>query len=180
MIKNSAKGGDIILDQYEVFELCRDLVRGRLKELITFYFDKQYDPLEKKFIIEGIESILKKEQDSLGFMAILPKTLYPKFKIRIREEDMVIEYMVQQYLNDEDRLIFLGTCKVTDDTCDLYIGKSFGFMSPYRIVARHGNKKEDKRVDETQQAEKQHEMGLETPFSIAYTLACADGLISES
>ena len=168
------------MDQPDAFEVCRNFVRERLKELITFYFDKHYNPLEKKLIIEGIELILKQEQDSLGFMAILPKNLYPKFKIRIREDDMVIEYTVQQYLNDEDQLIFLGACDLTENLCDLYIGKSLSIMSPYRIVARHGNKKEDKKVDETQQAERQHEMGMRTPFSIAYDLACNDGLISES
>lgn len=165
------------MDQPAAFEICRNFVRDRLKELITFYFDKLYDPLEKKLIIEGIELILKQEQDSLGFMAILPKNLYPKFKIRIHEDDMRIEYTVQQYLNEEEQLIYLGTCDLIETKWDLYIGKSFGFVSPYRFVVRNGNKKEDKKVDETQQAERQHEEGEYTPFSIAYNLACGDGLV---
>ena len=165
------------MNQITAFRKCRNLVKKRTKKLINFYFDRQYDPFDKKIIMDGIQDILIKEQDSLGFKEILPKKLYPKCKIRIHEKHMKIEYTIQQYLNEEENLIFLGNYGLAGMSWDLYVRKSFA--SSYKFIVRHGDKKTDQETDEIEAIERQNEEGKFTPFSVAYTLARNDGLVSD-
>jgi hypothetical protein len=167
------------MDQAEAYELCKQHVKERLKDLIAFFFDQIYTPIEKKHLIEGIENIIKQELDLIQKKngTDLPSRLYPKFHIKVDDEKKKIEFMVQHHLNDETTLMFLGVCAMSDVYYDLYMCQEQGHISACRFIARHGSKKEDRKVDFLESVEKQHEMGAVTPFSIAYEFAVDYGFI---
>lgn len=167
------------MEQAEVYELCKQHVKERLKDLIAFYFDKVYTVFEKKQLVDGIKNILKQElnmiQKEVG--GNLSTNFYPKFQVKVDDDNRKIEFMVQQHLNEETSLIFLGVCVMSDVYYDLYMCQEEGHLSACRFIARHGSKREERKVDFIESVEKQHEMGVVSPFSIAYEFAVDYGFI---
>jgi len=162
-------------EQIEMFCQARDYLMQSVREKVDVFMTDIWDPLIKYMIIKETNDILEKEL-TVAFPD-LPLKCFPRCKFRIFEEELHIEAGVQNFLNTEPNLIYLGTNDVGAILYDYYMRESWDPRFKYMFIARFGHDKGSTYVG-SKTAEAEYYMGAMTPLSVAYGMAIEDGFIS--
>jgi len=162
------------LNHIELFTNAREYLIERAEPTIKAFFCGIWDPLSKFIIIKEINNILNKELKQA--VPDLPRHMRPCFKYRIHDEDLQFEISIQNYINKERRLNYLGSISISSVIYDLYYRDSYD-GSPHPIfLSRYGHLKEN-YVSGSKTAEAEYLLGEMTPLSLAYGLAVEDNII---
>lgn len=161
-------------DNIKLFCEAREYLLQSVEEKVEVFMTGMWDPLMKFIIIRETNQIIEKE---LSFMfPDLPKKYRPKCKFRIFDDIFSIEAGIQNYLNTEPNLTFLGTNDIGATVFDYYIRDTWGASFDHMFIARHGHD-ENSVFTGSKTAEAEYYMGAMTPLSIAYGMAVEDGFV---
>lgn len=158
----------------EEFEQLRDYLADTILDTVTnFWCD--HEALETIYAYPLIKEITKIIQKDLDSRTTLPQHLIPKFKISIKNEDLMIS--IQEYFNDDKDCIFLANVSIEEKIYDLYCKKSYDSSSlDYSFMEKHGHDQTDV-TEGTKTAETEYMLQLPTPLSVAYEIALNEGYI---
>ncbi len=162
-------------DNIKLYCEARDFLVASSREKVEVFMSGIWDPLMKFVIIKEINDILEKE------IAVeypeLPSKYYPKCRIRMPEDDNILEVNIQAFLNRDPNLVFLGTGDVGSMLFDYYMTGQWSPTMSCEFIARYGH--DEKSVyTGSKTAEAEYYMGAFTPLAIAYGMAVDDGFIS--
>lgn len=163
------------IDYTDLFCKARYYLMESVREKVDVFMTGMWDPFIKYMIIRETNDILDKEI-TIAFPD-LPLKYFPKCKFRIFEEELHIEIGIQNYINMEPNLIFLGTNDVGAIVYDYYMRDSWDPRFKYMFIARFGHDRNSTYVG-SKTAEAEYYMGAMTPLSVAYGMAIEDGFIS--
>ena len=161
-------------DLIKLFTDAREYLVERVEPTLKAFFCGIWDPLSKFVIVKEIDNILNRELDQV--VPELPDHMRPQFKYRTYEEDAQIEISVQNYINTERRLNYLGSVAITSVIYDLYYRDSYDGTPNPIFLSRYGHSKENYMTG-SKTAEAEYLLGATTPLSIAYGLAVEDNII---
>jgi hypothetical protein len=162
-------------DNYiELFTQAKDYLIERAEPLLMTYYCNIWDPLSKFVIFREMQKILKNEIKEL--VPDLPEHMRPQIRFRVWEEDSELGVAVQQYVNKERNLNYLGSAEIFPVTYDLYYTKSFDGSSNPLFVCKYSHLDED-RISGCRTAEAEYYLGAHTPLSVAYAVALDEGII---
>ena len=162
------------METLELFMKAREYLVERMEPTLTAFFCQIWDPLCKFVIIKEIDTILKKELFEI--VPGLSRKLYPQFKYRIFDDEAQIEISIQQYLNREKELNYLGSAGLGGVVYDLYYRYSYDGNSYPVFISRYGHT-EDNYLSGSKTAEAEYYLGEMTPLAIAYGMALEDKII---
>ena len=161
--------------EIKLFEEARNHLMQTVQKKVEVYLTGMWDPHIKYVIIRETLNLIHRELEEL--FPTLPPKYFPQCKFRIFEEEKHIEVGIQNYLNRETDLKFLGTNDISSTSFDYYMRDSWDPMFDYIFTARYGHDYEcEHRGSKT--AEVEYFMGVITPLSVAYGMAVEDGFIS--
>jgi hypothetical protein len=153
----------------------RKYVIEHLAMKIELFMTQPWNPIVKHVIIRETCNIINKEISNR--FPDFPKKYYPQVRFKILDEEKHIEAGVQNYLNKETDLKFLGTNNIGSTAFDYYVRESWDLNFSYIFIARYGHTFQyEHRGSKTAEAE--YYMGVITPLSTAYGIAIEDGFIS--
>ena len=164
-------------DIQKSFSVIRKHLQISLYKKAEFFLQyEMIDPYIKFTFLTGIYNILKKEM--IRLYPDFPLKFLPQCKMRIFAETLDVEIAVQNYMNYKKDLIFLGCININNIAHDLYIKDTKNIAYDQMFFARYGNDKYQVHSG-SKQAVDEYMLGIESPLSIAYSLALEDGLIAE-
>lgn len=161
----------------DLFNKAKDYLLERAEPLLKTYYCNIWDPLSKFVIFRELQKILKYEVREL--VPELPKHMRPQMRFRVWEEDLEIGVAIQQYLNRERNLNYLGSAEIFPVTYDLYYTEAFDGSSDLMFVCKYSHLDAD-RVSGIKAAEAEYYLGAHTPLSVAYAVAIDEGIIKTS
>lgn len=162
-------------DNYiELFTQARDYLVERAEPLLKTYYCNIWDPLSKFVIFREMQNILKNEIRELA--PDLPEHMRPQIKFRVWEEDLELGVAVQQHLNKERNLTYLGTADIFPVLYDLYYTQAFDGSKNLMFVCKYSHLDND-RISGCKSAEAEYYLGAHTPLSVAYAIALDEGII---
>ena len=161
-------------NQIELFLQARNYLTESVSEKIELFMTDTWDPLSKYVIIRETNNIINRELKIL--FPDLPEIYFPKCKFKIFDDEKIIEAGIQQYLNLQPSLNFLGVTEVGPDTYDMYYRGSYDYRFDFLVIARYGH---DPSCNYTgsHSAKAEYYLGEMTPLSVAYGMALEDGLV---
>ena len=158
-----------------IFNTCRKYLLKRLEEKIEVYLCDIWDPLCKYILIKETNKIIENELHNR--FPQLPKIYLPKCKFRIDNESQTLEVGVQEFLNIDPKMYFLGNISIGDEPFDLYCRESFDPRFDYTFIAKYGHNETDCYTG-SKSAAAEYMLGKYTPLAIAYGYAVEEGFIS--
>ena len=161
----------------ELFNKAKDYLLERAEPLLKTYYCNIWDPLSKFVIFRELQKILKYEIREL--VPDLPEHMRPQMRFRVWEEDLEIGVAVQQYINRERNLHYLGSAEIFPVTYDLYYTESFDGSNDFMFVCKYSHLDTD-RISGCKTAEAEYYLGAHTPLSVAYAVAIDEGIIKSS
>jgi hypothetical protein len=157
------------------FSDARKYVMEHVTTKVEIFMMQMWNPVTKYIVIRETCNIIDREIRSR--FPNFPTKYYPQVRFRIFEDEKHIEVGIQNYLNKESDLTFLGTNDISSTSFDYYMRESWDPMFDYIFVARYGHASEcEHRGSRTAEAE--YYLGSITPLSTAYGMAIEDGFIS--
>jgi hypothetical protein len=152
----------------------RDSLMGRLDQMVDVYLTEIWDPLMKFLIVKELQKMITTElaQEFPDF----PIKYLPHVKIKIDEDNRMIEAGLQYFFNSDTHLNYLGNIEHAGGIFDLYYRDSWDPMVKHIFYARNGHD-ENSYEKGSKTAEAEYFMGMMTPLSIAYSFALEDGII---
>ena len=162
------------MSNIDLFTQARDYLVSTLEPLIDCYLTGMWDPYIKYVIIKETNEII--DRDLAQKFPDLSAKLRPSVKFRIFEEDMNIECGVQNYINNDSSVTFLGTAAFIGAMFDFYYRESFDPNFDYVFIARYGHAY-DSYLQGSKTAKVEYKTGQMTPLAVAYGMACDDGYI---
>ena len=163
------------MNRIELFTQARKYLVDTLEPTIECYLTGIWDPLIKYIIIKETNEIIDKELKEK--FPDLPAKFRPQVKIRIFEKDMNIECGIQNYMNIDTQVVFLGTAAFMDSLFDFYYRISYDPRFDYVFIARYGHTS-DSYFQGSKTAKVEYKSGQTTPLAIAYSMALQDGYIN--
>jgi hypothetical protein len=159
----------------EQFIEARQYLYDSLESKVECFLCGMWDPLMKFIIIKETNELVNRELIRM-FPNLKPQYL-PKVKFKMDEDEGAIEVGVQNYLNMEGDLTFLGVTEYGGIIYDFYIRESFDPNFEYIFYARNGHDPyEYEKGSKVPAAE--YMMGMMTPLSIAYGFAIDEGFVA--
>lgn len=146
-----------------------------LEEMINVYLTGIWDNLMYVYIIKEMQNLIKNQlaEEFPDF----PIPYLPQIKLKVIPEEKIIEAGIQQFLNQDQNLIFLGNVDVGENNYDLYCRKSFDPRFDYVFFARYGHNQECV-FRGSKSAAADYMLGKQTPLSVAFELAVEEGFVS--
>ena len=164
----------------DMFIAARDYLTETIEPMLVVYLCGIWDPLIEMVIIKELNSMIDRDLDKL--FPDLPKHMRPQYAYRLFKDDQAaegeVELSIQQYLNPDRGLLFLGNYNQTDLPYDLYCAKYYDGMNDFLFYARFGHLYEN-HLTGSGDARSQYYLGVMTPLSVAYGMAVHDGYINE-
>jgi hypothetical protein len=157
-------------------EFCRarQYLVETIEPLVDTFLTGLWDPHIKYTLIRDTNKIIN--EDLAGKFPDLPEKYLPKVKVKIREEMEQTEISIQNFINRDQALTYLGSAAIGAELFDLYIRESFDPRFAYVFEARYGHDFND-YYSGSKTAEAEYYMGAITPLAIAYGMALDDGLV---
>ena len=162
------------MSNIELFIQAREYLAGSLQSLIECYLTGIWDPHIKYIIIKEANKIVDK--DLKEKFPDLPAKLKPQVKFRIFEEDMNIECGIQNYMNTDPKVVFLGVASIMNSLFDFYYRVAYDPRFDYVFIAKYGHS-DQSYFQGSKTAKVEYKLGKLTPLSIAYGMAIQDGYI---
>ena len=163
------------MDKYvEDFCRARQYLFETLESKVEVFMTGFWDPFCKHTIIKETSKIIDRELEQM--FPDLPKKYYPKIRFRIFDDEFEIEVGIQNYLNKEKDLIYLGTNEVGATPFDYYMRESWDPQFDYLFIARYGHENQSKFTG-SKTAKAEYYTGALTPLAVAYGIAKEDGFI---
>ena len=157
----------------EEYITIRYKLMGQLQTMLEVYLTGTWDPLIKHCIIKELQQLIVKYL-SYEFPEF-PIRYFPHIKINF-DNIHFVGASVQEYLNMDNSLMFLGNIEYDGIIYDLYFRESWDPRFTYVFYARYGHDESSfEKGSEKPAAE--YMMGISTPLSIAYELAINEGYI---
>ena len=157
------------------FIQAREYILTTVASKVEVFMTEMWDPLMKHIIIRETCDIIKR--DLCVQFPELDSRYYPQIRFRIYEEDYNIEVGIQNYLNTERGLTFLGVTDIGSTTFDYYMRDSWDPRFDHVFVARYGHNPIS-AYKGSKTAEAEYIIGAVTPLSVAYGMAVEDGFIT--
>jgi hypothetical protein len=172
--------GDSIMEDLTVkhFIDARNYLNDNLEEMIKVYMSGIWDPLVEHVILKELNRIIETDLDRM--FPDLPMKLKPKYSYRLlseKDEVVEVELSVQQYLNVESGLKFLGNYSESGVPYDLYCAPYYDGINNFLFYARYGHLYENFMTG-ANDARDEYNLGLITPLAVAYGMAVHDGYIN--
>ncbi len=161
-----------MMSNIELFNQARDYLANTLEPTIECYLTGVWDPLIKHIIVKETNQII--DRDLKTHFPDLPAKYRPQVKIRVFEEEMNIECGIQNYLNTDTQVLFLGTAAFMDSLFDFYYRVSYDPRFDYVFIARYGHTP-DSYFQGSKTAKVEYKLGQQTPLAVAYGMAVEDG-----
>ncbi len=158
----------------KLFMDARDYLVNTLEPLIECYMTGIWDPHIKYIIIKESNKII--DRDLAFKFPELPAKLRPQVKFRIFEEELNIECGIQNFINDDSQVTFLGTAAFMDALFDFYYRVAYDPKFDYVFIAKYGHAP-DSYFQGSKTAKVEYKSGQHTPLAMAYGMACEDGYI---
>ncbi len=159
----------------EVFIQAREYILTTVASKVEVFMTQLWDPLMKHIIIRETCDIIKR--DLCVQFPELDSRYYPQIRFRIYEEDYDIEVGIQNYLNTERDLTFLGVNDIGSTRFDYYMRDSWDPRFDHVFIARYGHDNIS-AYKGSKTAEAEYMLGAVTPLSVAYGIAVEDGFIT--
>ncbi len=156
------------------FTQARDYIFSTIAQKVEVFLTGMWDPMVKYVIIKETTELVHKEIKEL--FPSIPSRYIPQVRFKIFEAANHIEVGVQNYINKERNLIFLGTNDLDSTPFDYYVRDSYDPRFDYIFMARYGHT-EDSIYRGSKTAEAEYFLGQMTPLSVAYGMAVEDGFI---
>jgi hypothetical protein len=153
----------------------RDYVEQNIATSIECFMTDIWDPLMKHIIIKETQDIYKR--DIIREFPDFPIEYIPRIRFKIYESEHDIEVGLQNYINEERGLMFLGTNEIQSVAYDYYVRDSWDPKFKYVFIARYGHSY-DCIFKGSKTAEAEYLLGAVTPLSVAYGMAIEDGFIT--
>lgn len=161
-------------DLIELFNSSRDCLIELVKPTLDVYLTSMWDPINRHLILRDTEKILYKEL-SYQFPD-MPTEYFPKLLFNVDAEQELVEFSLQNYLNTNTALNYLGTCEYDQVTYDMYYSPRWD-IDPW-VISRYGNLEEN-YISGSSSARSEYNLGIMTPLAIAYSMAVDLGRIKE-
>jgi len=146
-----------------------------LEPLIECYLTGIWDPHIKYVLIKETNRII--DRDLGEKFPNLPAKFRPQVKFRIFEDDMNIECGIQNFINLDSQVVFLGAAAFMDALFDFYYRVSYDSRFDYVFIARYGHTA-DCYFQGSKTAKVEYKSGQVTPLATAYGMAIEDGYIN--
>lgn len=159
----------------EDFIKARDYLVNSIEPIIECYLTGMWDPHIKYVLIKEINAII--DRDLGREFPELPAKLRPQVKFRVFEKKMHIECGIQNYINSDSQVTFLGTAAFMNSLFDFYYRDAYDPRFDYVFIARYGHTS-DSYFQGSKTAKVEYKSGQITPLATAYGLAIEDGYIS--
>lgn len=162
------------------FIRVRNYTAKYVNKICDIYFFEIHDPLIQYNLIREVKLSIKK--DILLKYPKLPTSIFPNIKIQVCDDEIENEYVqsieitVQEYLNPDSSLTFLGNATYKNKSHDLYYKKSWDPYFPYTFYNRYGHD-ENMFSKASKQAYDEYVAEKTTPLSIAFQMAFEEGYI---
>jgi len=162
-------------DYKEEYITIRYKLMGQLQTMLEVYLTGTWDPLIKHCIIKELQQLIVKylSHEFPDF----PIPYLPHIKISFDDDIQFVGASVQEYLNTDSHLIFLGTTNYNECIYDLYCRESWDVRFTYVFYARYGHDESSFEKGSKKPAA-EYMMGISTPLSIAYERAINEGYIA--
>lgn len=168
--------------EIDLFIDAKNYLIESIEPMITTYLCNIWDPLIEHILIKEINSLIK--NDLKREFPDLPKELRPKYIYRIHddedEKNADVEICIQQFLNKEKGLLFLGNYMSSNDlepSYDLYCTPYYDGLNDFLFYARYGHTPENFMTGSSD-ARSEYYLGVVSPLSVAYGMAVHDGYIN--
>jgi hypothetical protein len=158
----------------ENFCEARQYLVDSIEPLVDTFLTGIWDPCIKFTLIRDTNKII--EEELQGHFPELPVQYLPKVKVRIHEEIEQTEISIQNFLNRDSALVYLGSVGIGAELFDLYIRESYDPRFDYVFEARYGHNFPD-YYSGSRTAEAEYKMGAMTPLAVAYGMAIDEGII---
>lgn len=161
----------------ELFIKARDYLVESIEPMLEACLCEIWDPAIEFVVIKELNSIINR--DLILEFPDLPSYMMPKYSCRILKEDpenVEVELGIQQYLNTEKGLSFLGNYDEMGVNYDLYFAPSWDGVDNFLFYARYGHLNEN-QIAGTSGPRSEYYSGMVTPLSTAYGMAIYDGYV---
>lgn len=166
---------------------ARNYLNDNLEDMIITYLCGLWDPLTEFVILKELNKLINTDMEKM--FPDLPKQFLPKYSYRIfkdtpdgedsEETEVEVEISVQQYLNKEIGLLFLGNyCQNDGVAYDLYCSRYYDGLNNFLFYARYGHI-DNNCFTGSAEARAEYNLGVMSPLSVAYGMAVHDGYINE-
>jgi hypothetical protein len=163
-------------------ELTQDFIEIKtslnqiLRDMIQVYLSEMWDnEFMYVHIMKEMQNLIKTEL--VHEFPDFPVDYLPQVKLRFDSDEQIIEAGIQQFLNQDQNLIFLGNVDVGENNYDLYCRKSFDPRFDYVFFARYGHTQEC-IFKGSKSAAADYMLGKQTPLSVAFGMAVEEGFVS--
>jgi hypothetical protein len=160
----------LIQDFIEVKDFLLDSIDDKLELFLTDI----WDPFSKFVLIKELYKVIGLELHSQ--FPNFPKEYLPKVRLKVIDEECMIEKHIQVFFNTDTRLVLLASLDIGDVPYDLYYKKSYDPTTPYRFFAKYGHDSES-IMQGSKTAAAEYFMGKCTPLSIAFQIAQEEGVV---
>jgi hypothetical protein len=161
---------NLIQDYIEIKNRLQEI----LEEMIEVFLCGIWDNYAYIYIVKEMQTLIKTQL--ANEFPDFPIVYLPQIKLRVDNDDQLIEAGIQQFLNQDQNLIFLGNVDVGPDNYDLYCRKSYDPRFDYVFFARYGHTQEC-IFKGSKSAAAEYMLGKQTPLSVAFELAVEEGFI---
>jgi hypothetical protein len=158
----------------EDFCQARQYLVESIEPLVDTFLTGIWDPWIKYTLIKDTNKII--EEDLIQAFPDLSCNYLPKIKVKIHEEVEQTEISIQNFINRDQSLIYLGSAGIGSELFDLYIRESYDPRFDYIFEARYGHEFND-YYSGSKTAEAEYYMGILTPLALAYGMALEEGII---
>lgn len=162
---------DLIQDYIKIKTRLQEV----LEEMINVYLTGIWDNYMYVYIIKEMQNLVRNQL--VAEFPDFPIAYLPQIKLRVIPEEHLIEAGIQQFLNKDQNLIFLGNSDIGENNYDLYCRKSFDPRFDYVFFARYGHTQEC-IFKGSKSAAADYMLGKQTPLSVAFELAVEEGFVS--
>ena len=163
------------MDNIKLFCDAREYLANSLEPLIECYLTGMWDPHIKYVLIKETNAIVNR--DLKEQFPDLPARFRPQVKFRVFEESKNIECGIQNYMNHDSQVTFLGTAAFMNSLFDFYYRVAYDPRFDYVFIARYGHAS-DSYFQGSKTAKVEYKSGQITPLATAYGMALEDGYIS--
>jgi len=158
----------------ELFIKARDYLVEKIEPMLDACLCGIWDPAIEITVIKELNSMVNRDL-ALEFPD-LSDYMRPKYLCRTVKEEGEIELSIQQYLNCEKGLSFLGNCEEMGIYYDLYCAPSWDGVDNYLFYARYGHLMENVMTG-LSSARSEYYSGIMSPLAVAYGMAVHDGYV---
>jgi hypothetical protein len=162
------------MDNIKSFCKAREYLVERMSPLIDTFLTGIWDPLIKHTLVRDTIKII--ECELVGRFPELSRQLIPRVKFRIQDASEMVEVGIQNYLNQEKELAYLGSAGIGGEVFDFYYRIAYDPRFDYVFTAKYGHGYED-YYSGSKTAEAEYYLGTVTPLALAYAMALEDGII---